>query len=160
MDNGGAARDELIVALRTFATERDRLEEAIARRHGISHADLRALDQLSLHEGLTPGRLGERMMLSSGAVTALADRLERLGWLTREPHPSDRRSTLLKLTTKAQEAAEEIFGPYAEELSAAAAGLSSRERESCRAFLRRAAEISERHALRQASEVEVAADPG
>lgn len=91
------------------------------------------------------------MMLTSGAITALADRLEKLGWLARTPHPTDRRSTLLKLTTKALEAAEEIYRPIAAEIAAVAAGLSERERASCRDFLARARGITERHAELQAS---------
>lgn len=146
--------EEVIRSLRSFTLERDRFEDAVARRHGISHADLRALDHLSLHDGLTPGELGERMMLTSGAITALADRLERLGWLERERHPSDRRSTLLKLTPEAVAAAEQIFAPYASEIACAADRLEGGERDACREFLRAAAEITERHARLQAEERE------
>lgn len=144
-------RDEVVQALRAFGMNRDRFEGAVAHNHGISHTDLVALDQLSMHGSLTPGQLGERMLLTSGAITALADRLERLGWITREPHPSDRRSTVLTLTAGAERAAEEIFGPYAAEMTAAARSLSPSERSACRRFLSQAAEISERHAERQAS---------
>jgi len=51
-----------------------------------------------LHEAgeLTPGQLAERLCLTSGAVTALLDRLERLGWAKREPHPHDRRSVIVR----------------------------------------------------------------
>jgi len=145
------ASDEVVQALRTFGMERNRFEDAVARSHGITHTDLQALDNLSLHGGLTPGQLGARMLLTSGAITALADRLERLGWVTRERHPSDRRSTVLTLTEGAASAAEEIFGPYAAEMTAAAATLSEAERNACRKFLVRATQISERHAVRQVS---------
>ncbi len=40
---------------------------------------------------LTPGALGESMMVTSGAVTKRVDRLERVGLLAREPDPRDRR---------------------------------------------------------------------
>jgi DNA-binding MarR family transcriptional regulator len=145
----GGPRDEVAQALRAFGMERDRFEDAVARNHGITHTDLQALDNLSLHGALTPGQLGQRMLLTSGAITALADRLERLGWVTRESHPTDRRSTVLTLTDGAARAAEEIFGPYAEEMAEAASTLSKAERAGCRKFLARATEISERHARRQ-----------
>lgn len=144
------SRDELVLALRAFAIERERFEDAIARRHAVTLSDLHALRHLILDEGLTPGGLGELMMLSSGATTALADRLERLGWLTRERHPSDRRSTVLKPTPAATQAAEEIFGPYREELADSATALSASERRACCAFLQAATSISARHAARQA----------
>lgn len=142
--------DELVAAMRLFAMERDRFEDAIARRHGITHTDLIALDHLSLNDGLTPSQLGERLMLTSGAVTGLADRLEALGWIAREPHPSDRRSTVLRLTAKATAVAEKTFGPYVDELNAAAARLGPRERAACMEFLGSARSVAAAHAEHQA----------
>lgn len=140
--------EDVVFALRTFEVERDRFDDAVARGQGISRTDLQALDHLHINDGLTPGQLGDRMMLTSGAITALADRLEQLGWLTREPHPSDRRSTVLRLTRKARETADRIFDPFAGEMVDAAADLSPAERAACRHFLSQAAEIAERHAER------------
>jgi DNA-binding MarR family transcriptional regulator len=147
-DQQGPSAEEVILALRTFEVERDRFDDAVARGQGISRTDLQALDHLHINDGLTPGQLGERMMLTSGAITALADRLEQLGWLTREPHPSDRRSTLLRLTNRAHETADRIFDPFAGEMIDAAAGLSPSERAACRRFLCRAADIAERQVER------------
>lgn len=60
-------------------------------------------------EGDLAGRarweLGRLMFLSKGAVTQLADRLERLGYLERRPNPEDRRSLILVETKACEEAA-------------------------------------------------------
>ncbi|HKJ35490.1 MAG TPA: MarR family transcriptional regulator [Solirubrobacterales bacterium] len=144
--------EEVVFALRTFELERDRFDDAVARGQGISRTDLQALDHLHINDGLTPGQLADRMMLTSGAITALADRLEELGWLTREAHPSDRRSTVLRLTERAHATADRIFDPFAAEITDAAAGLSPAEREACRRFLAQAAALADRHAERIAQQ--------
>src|SRR5687767_9379055 len=77
--------------LRRFVLERRRFHVHLALRLGVTRTEFDALDELREGSGLTPGELGERLSLTSGSVTALVDRLERLGWAFREPHPDDRR---------------------------------------------------------------------
>jgi DNA-binding MarR family transcriptional regulator len=48
--------------------------------------------------GLTPKWLGLELSLTTGAVTALLDRLAKAGHLDRVSNPQDRRSVLLRLT--------------------------------------------------------------
>lgn len=50
-------------------------------------------------EGSLPlGKIGERLQVHPTSVTSLIDRLERDGYVERVPHPSDRRTTLARLT--------------------------------------------------------------
>lgn len=50
-------------------------------------------------EGKLPlGKIGDRLMLHQASVTNLVDRLEDQGFVAREPHPTDRRTTLAALT--------------------------------------------------------------
>jgi DNA-binding MarR family transcriptional regulator len=42
--------------------------------------------------------LGERVVLSRTRVSRLVDELQREGYVTREPHPTDRRSTFATIT--------------------------------------------------------------
>ena len=39
-----------------------------------------------------------RMMVTNGAITGLVDRLAQEGFVIREPHPTDRRTILVRLT--------------------------------------------------------------
>jgi DNA-binding MarR family transcriptional regulator len=82
-----------------------RAREEFARRAGVSVIDYQALVFLSAGSGRPSKAVGEAFHLSSGAVTALVDRLEEAGYVTREPHPTDRRSSLLVLTPSGAEAA-------------------------------------------------------
>lgn len=47
---------------------------------------------------LTQRELSRRLKCTPRNVTGLVDALERLGLVTRDPHPSDRRATLVTLT--------------------------------------------------------------
>ncbi len=49
---------------------------------------------------LTPTALYEAAMISSGSMTNRIDRLEKAGLVERQPHPSDKRGTLVALTAK------------------------------------------------------------
>ncbi|MQA95302.1 MAG: MarR family transcriptional regulator [Streptosporangiales bacterium] len=69
--------------------------EAIARRLGLSAADHKALGVISRGGPLPAGALADRLGMRASAVTALVDRLERAGYVTRAPDPADRRRVLI-----------------------------------------------------------------
>src|SRR6478609_1419592 len=58
------------------------------------------------------GKLGQRLMVHPTSVTAVVDTLERLGFVERVAHPSDRRQTLARITdlgrTTMEQASQEI----------------------------------------------------
>lgn len=70
----------------------------LLERLDITGAQLGALFVLGETPDCTPGDLAERLDLNASAVTGLADRLEKAGFITRRPHEDDRRVTLLSLT--------------------------------------------------------------
>ena len=79
------------------------MRAALARHAGVSATDLDALEHLEADGPLTQRDLGERLSITSGAVTMLVDRLEAAGWVVRQPHPSDRRYILIELSAQAAE---------------------------------------------------------
>jgi DNA-binding MarR family transcriptional regulator len=56
------------------------------------------LAQLERADGLKMSELSQRLMVTGGNVTGLADQLQDEGWLLREPVENDRRATRLRLT--------------------------------------------------------------
>lgn len=86
-----------------------------AEANGLHPTDLRAiiglLDAERAGITATPGRLGESLRLNSASVTALVDRLERLGHVRRERDRADRRRVLLSVTPDAKELGWAFFGP-------------------------------------------------
>lgn len=75
---------------------------------------------------LTPGQLGAQLQLSSGGTTALIHRLHRAGHITRDAHPRDGRSAVVRLTPAMEESATEAWAPVVGELDALALELSER----------------------------------
>src|SRR5688572_848503 len=49
---------------------------------------------------LTPAELAERTGVTRATITGLVDTLERAGYVTRKPHPDDRRMMSVGLTKK------------------------------------------------------------
>jgi DNA-binding MarR family transcriptional regulator len=133
---------ELLTALRRFGLENDRLDAMVARRLGAPPVEFKAMDHLEEAGGLTPGQLCDRLALTSGAVTALIDRLERLGWAERSAHPSDRRSVIVSTAAGADSDAMQLYRPFARAVTAAAGGMSAAEREAAVRFLEEAAAVA------------------
>ena len=133
---------DTLTALQRWELENDRFDLAVARAYGVGITEIRAIGHIQTTGELTPRALGYALGLSSGAVTALIDRLERSGWVTRSPHPVDRRSVVLRATDRSREIAERVWKPYAEALAEATADLPATHRESLAWFLTRAADIA------------------
>jgi DNA-binding MarR family transcriptional regulator len=74
--------------------------EAVLRRFDVTFARYEVLMLLLFSgSGALPMRvIGERLQVHPTSVTNAVDRLERAGLVTREPHPSDRRATLVRHT--------------------------------------------------------------
>jgi len=119
---------------------------AAGRMLGLSENEVLALQYLGLAGQLTPSALGGLLGLTSGGTTALVQRLERAGHVTRESHPHDGRSTLLRLSPGSEARATEAFAPLVAELDRLAAELPDTDRTVVGTFLGRVAEAAERHA--------------
>jgi DNA-binding MarR family transcriptional regulator len=137
----------MLAALRRFGLENDRLDAAVARRLGAPPVEFKAMDHLHEAGQLTPGQLADRLGLTSGAVTALLDRLERLGWAQRERHPSDRRSVIVKRAfPEAESEAMAIYDELLHRLERVAARMTAAERTATLEFLEEARRVIADHA--------------
>jgi len=132
-------RDEIVDLLRTYSLEAQRVGHAFAQRHGLHPTDLQALIAVMHAEGdgdpLTPGRLGERIGLSSGATTAAIDRLERTGHLRRVRESADRRVVHLRYGRPGMALALEFFGPLGTRTDVVMAAFTDEELATVRRFL-------------------------
>ena len=75
-----------------------------AREYGMGFARGRVLWALSESGTVVMRALSQRLGISPRTVTGLVDALEADGWVTRSPHPADRRATLISLTPAADTA--------------------------------------------------------
>jgi DNA-binding MarR family transcriptional regulator len=129
---------DLALALHRFGLQRDRLRTALAQDTGLALADLDALEHLEADGPITQRQLGERLLLTSGAITLLVDRLERAGLVERRRHPQDRRAVLVALTGSSAE--PDALARYHSAIAAAARAVGAEHRDAVAAFLTGAAE--------------------
>ena len=85
----------------------------------------------------TPTELRDSVVITSGAMTACLDRLERNGLIARVADPYDRRSSAAELTTAGRKLIDKAIVVRFGEADEALAGLSAREREQLAALLRK-----------------------
>ena len=113
-----SARDELIgrinLEVRRSQNRADAYDEFVAESVGLNRTDQRALDVLDQEGGATPGRLAERMGLTSGAITTVLDRLERAGFVRRVRDENDRRRIHVEVTDLAREKLWPYYEPMTE----------------------------------------------
>ncbi|MGW4670903.1 MarR family winged helix-turn-helix transcriptional regulator [Streptomyces sp. NPDC004324] len=103
------------VQLRRMNGEINRLVHAFAGEHGLHATDVQALAAiLDAPQPLSPGRLRDHLGLTSGAVTACLDRLERAGHIRRVRESPDRRVVHLHYVAEARTVARAHFRPLAE----------------------------------------------
>ena len=119
---------------------------ATAKRMGLEASELAALEHLQAAGPMTHKRLGERLSMSPGAVTAMIDRLESRGYVERIPNPEDRRSALVLITKTGLEESLRHLGPYIEDMKGLEEGFSEEERAVVARFLRDATQATHRAA--------------
>ena len=88
------------------------LNDRLRERHGIVTSQFEFLRFLRDHPGARVADLAAEFAVGIGATSKGVDRLEKQGWVVRQPNPSDRRSSLLALTDdglQLVDAAEETF---------------------------------------------------
>jgi DNA-binding MarR family transcriptional regulator len=89
-----------------------RLRTVLAASVGLSALEFNALLHVGETDDLTPKGLAVYLDITTGAVTAMADRLVSAGLVTRTPNPADRRSLLLGLTETGRRARDTMYDQY------------------------------------------------
>jgi len=89
---------ELTEAARAVHAAVDAVDIAISDELGIHRNDLRCLNLLEKGP-MSASEIGKRTGLTSGSVTALIDRLEQAGFVTRKRSTIDRRSIEVEITS-------------------------------------------------------------
>ena len=99
----------LVLALLDLGIEIDTEGQAAAAVIGINQTDLICLNALFRQGAMTAGQLAAAIGLTSGATTTAIDRLERAGYVHRQPDPSDRRRVLVEPSREGAHQAFSLF---------------------------------------------------
>lgn len=87
---------ELDSTLRKISAQSVLLSDAVSTLIGLNSTELECLDLLYLSGATTAGRLARHTGLTTGAMTAVIDRLERGGLVSRRRDARDRRVVLVE----------------------------------------------------------------
>jgi DNA-binding MarR family transcriptional regulator len=97
-------------AVRLAQTADDMFDETVVEFLGVSRSDGRCLDIVDRLGRCTAGRLAAESGLTTGAVTALVDRMERAGYLRRVRDTADRRKVWIETTERTRQFDVHIWG--------------------------------------------------
>lgn len=105
-------------------------------RHGLTPAEFGILEAL-FHKGpLLLGAVQKRVLVSSGGITFLVDRLTDRRLVERLACPSDRRARYAALTKRGEKLMREIFPAHAAAIRDAVGGLGRAEQRTLTELLR------------------------
>jgi MarR family 2-MHQ and catechol resistance regulon transcriptional repressor len=128
---------KLFVVLSRAHTAVQRHSEANIDRHALTHGEFAIMEAL-YHKGeLQLGEVQRKILLSSGGVTYLVDRLEADGLVERRECETDRRARYAALTRKGQQLMKRIFPDHAAAIERGVEGLTKSEKEQAIGLLRK-----------------------
>ena len=135
-------------AVRAYQTVNDNFDQAVSDHVWMNRSDARCIDLIDQAGGMTAGELARAAGLTTGAVTAVVDRLETAGLARRVADPADRRRVRIEATDQLWEVTQPLIGPMVDESMAILDDYSDEELERFTEFLRRAIELQARHVER------------
>jgi DNA-binding MarR family transcriptional regulator len=122
-----ALAGRLMLALRRSSAAGVLHGQTVARRVGVNSTDLECLDLILMSGPSTAGEIARHTGLTSGAVTGLIDRLERLGLVERTADPADRRKVLVRVREDRIGPIAALYTPLEKAMQALLAGYSREE---------------------------------
>ncbi|MBK4347371.1 MarR family winged helix-turn-helix transcriptional regulator [Lacisediminihabitans changchengi] len=115
--------DDQVRALAAALTEVDAghrdMRHRFASAVGLSDSEYSAVMRVGRAVELTPKQLAQALDMTTGAVTAMIDRLESANLIERRPNPNDRRSLLLRLSPAGLQVVEWVQDTYYDAVAAA-----------------------------------------
>lgn len=125
-----------IVLSRATRAIHDLVEEDI-KTYGLNPTEFAVLELL-YHKGEQPiQQIGKKVLLSSGSITYVVDKLEKKEYLLRKSCPKDRRVTYAVITKKGTEFMDQIFPTHKEAIETIFNTLSNEEKDDLTHLLKK-----------------------
>ena len=115
------------------------LEEAnkTSEKHGLNPTEFAVLELLH-HTGRQPiQKIGQKILLRSGSMTYVVDKLEKRGLLKRVFCEKDKRVTYMSITTAGEKLMVSIFPEHADNIKSIMNSLTSEEQDLAIELLRK-----------------------
>ena len=98
-----------LMAVRDYGVNLTQFRNAMSEWAGLNVTDMECLRLLFIKGVASPSELARHTGLTSGATTAMLDRLEKADLIERRPNPDDRRGTLIAPAKSGAEKAASWF---------------------------------------------------
>jgi DNA-binding MarR family transcriptional regulator len=130
---------QVIFGTREYGIGSVLFRHAVGEIIGVNVTDMECLGIIYFKGIVKPSQLSEYTGLSSGATTAMLDRLEKSGLIERRPNPQDRRGTFIVPTrNKTTEKVGALFESVRKAQDTFVSGYSEKELELLADFFSRA----------------------
>lgn len=140
-NNQNIAINQLTALLRGFGSRSILHQQAIVQSLGIPANDYISIDLLNELGPLTAGELADKTGLSTGTITALIDRLEKIGYARREKDPNDRRRVIIVPTYEDKEEIKKAYQPLDMAMQELGQEYSEKELQIINQFLSQAVSV-------------------
>ncbi len=142
MDNSLEALSQRFLKL---ATRLRQLGTRIPSSEGaqISPSHLSLLEYVATSPGCGIREIADGLKLSPPTVSVSVRQLEKMGWLARQPHPSDRRAIQLFLTPSGENIYQQAHAFHRRKFEQLLQGLTPEERDTLLILLERAINAAE-----------------
>lgn len=125
-----------IVLSRAFKAINEQVNKMIYKQ-GLNPTEFAVLELL-YHKGDQPlQQIGGKILLASGSITYVVDKLEQRGLLQRKACPNDRRVTYAQITQAGKECMENIFPEHEARIHELMMGLSEEEKDEAIVLLKK-----------------------
>jgi DNA-binding MarR family transcriptional regulator len=121
------------------------LHHALAELLGVGPTDLQCLDLVRERGTLTGSDLAAITGLTTGAITGIVARLERAGYLRREPDPHDKRKQTLHPSLQRMHEVRKIFEPLHRDVAGLLEEFDSGQLTAITRYLARSRDMAYRH---------------
>lgn len=107
------------------------------RQHGLNRTEFGVLELL-YHKGPQPiQQIGGKVLMSSGNITYVVDKLEQKALVKRKASTTDRRLIYAEITDQGRQFIEEVFPRHSEIIERAVDGLTSEEKKFASQLLKK-----------------------
>ena len=110
-------------------------EHEVVRGDELTLGQMHAIEIIGHRKSLRMRELAAKLGVTTGTLTVMVDRLERLGLIERRPHETDRRSFLVVLTAAGEKHFARHHGYHLKLAEEIFAGLSAEELETFEGLL-------------------------
>lgn len=107
------------------------------QQQGVNPTEFAVLELL-YHKGRQPlQKIGGKILLASGSITYVIDKLEKRGYITRENCPTDRRVTYAVISEEGEKFMASIFPEHENNLHELTSSLSNEEKDEAIELLKK-----------------------